>query len=98
MTLIAIKMAPKKLEKKLRKEEKLMKAITVENKKEIVQKYESGVRVTDLANLYSVSKSTISTITHIIQPFFIIMKKLGKGCFGRFGTRYGCLHYFLWEK
>jgi hypothetical protein len=35
-------MAPKKLEKKLRKEEKVKKAITIENKKEIVQKYESG--------------------------------------------------------
>jgi hypothetical protein len=39
-----------------------------------VQKYESGVRVTDLANVYSMSKSTISTITHILQSFFIIMK------------------------
>ena len=42
-------MAPKKLlvEKKLRKEEKVKKAITIEKKKEIVQTYESGVRVTD---------------------------------------------------
>jgi hypothetical protein len=37
-----------------------------------VQKYESGVRVTDLANIYSMSKSTVSTITHITQPFFIM--------------------------
>ena len=59
---IATKMAPKKLEKKLRKEEKVKKAITIEKKKEIVQTYESGVRVTDLANMYSMSKSTISTI------------------------------------
>jgi hypothetical protein len=36
-------------------------------------------------------------ITHIIQPFFI-MKSLGKGCFGSFGTHYGYFHYFLWEK
>ena len=50
-------MAPKKL----RKEEKVKKAITNE-KKEILQTYESGVRVTDLANMYSMSKSTISTI------------------------------------
>lgn len=55
-------MAPQKLEKKLRKEEKVKKAITIEKKKEIVQTYESGVRVTDLANMYSMSKSTISTI------------------------------------
>jgi hypothetical protein len=37
-------MAPKKLEKKLRKEEKVKKAITIETKKEIVQTYERGVR------------------------------------------------------
>ena len=43
-------MAPKKLEKKLRKEEKVKKAITIEKKKEIVQTYDSGVHVTDLAN------------------------------------------------
>jgi DNA invertase Pin-like site-specific DNA recombinase len=55
-------MAPKNLEKKLKKEEKVKKAIIIENKKEILQKYESGVRVTDLANMYSESKSTISTI------------------------------------
>ena len=53
---------PKKLEKKLRKEEKVKKAIAIEKKKEIMQTYESGVRVTDLANMYSMSKSTISTI------------------------------------
>jgi hypothetical protein len=35
---------PKKLEKKLIKEEKVKKAITIENNKEIVQKYESGIR------------------------------------------------------
>jgi hypothetical protein len=32
-------MAPRKLEKKLRMEEKVKKAITIEKKKEIVQKY-----------------------------------------------------------
>jgi hypothetical protein len=37
-------MAPKKLEKKLRNEEKVKKALTIEKKKEIVQKYENGVR------------------------------------------------------
>jgi hypothetical protein len=52
-------MTPKKLENKLRKEKNVKKAITIENKKEIVQKYESGVRVTDLADMYSVSKSTM---------------------------------------
>jgi hypothetical protein len=46
-------MAPQKLENKLRKEHKVKKAITIEKKKEIVQKYESGFRVTDLANMYS---------------------------------------------
>jgi DNA invertase Pin-like site-specific DNA recombinase len=52
-------MAPKKLQRKPRKEEKAKKAITIEKKEEIVQKYESGVRVTDLANMYSMSKSTL---------------------------------------
>lgn len=42
--------------------EKVKKTITIEKKKEIVQKYESGIRVTDLANMYSLSTSTISTI------------------------------------
>jgi Mor family transcriptional regulator len=55
-------MASRQLEKKLRKEENVKKAITIEKKKEIVQTYESGVHVTDLANMYSMSKSTISTI------------------------------------
>jgi hypothetical protein len=27
-----------------------------------------------------------------------IMKKLGKECFGRFGTHYRYFHYFLWKK
>jgi Mor family transcriptional regulator len=52
-------MTPIKLENKLRKEEKVKKAITIEKKKEIVQKYESGVRVADLSNMYSMSKSAI---------------------------------------
>jgi hypothetical protein len=80
-------MARKKLEKKLRKEERVKKAITIEKKKGIVQKYEGGVRVTDLANMYSMSKSTL-----------FLMKRLGKGCFGRFGMHYGYFHYFLWEE
>ena len=38
-------MAPKKLEKKLWKEEKVKKAITIEKKKETVQTYESSEKV-----------------------------------------------------
>jgi hypothetical protein len=53
------KCPPKKLLKELRKEEKVKKTTTVEKKKEIGKKYESGVRVTDLANMYSMSKSTL---------------------------------------
>ena len=60
-------MAPKKLEKKLRKKEKVKKAITIEKKKEIVQTYESGFRVTDLANMYSMSKSTMDRATTIFR-------------------------------
>ncbi|KAF2344374.1 DNA binding HTH domain Psq-type [Trinorchestia longiramus] len=35
---------------------------TIELKKEIIAKYESGVRVSDLASQYEMAKSTISTI------------------------------------
>jgi hypothetical protein len=46
---------PKKARKeaKERKEKKVKKAITIEKMEEIVQKYESGVRVTGLANVYT---------------------------------------------
>jgi hypothetical protein len=64
-------MATIKLQKKLGKEEKVKKAITIEKKKEIVQEYDSGFRVTDLANMYTCR-----------NPLFFIMKRLGKGCFG----------------
>jgi hypothetical protein len=46
-------MVPKKLEMKLKKEEKVKRAITIEKQKELVQKYESGVHVTHLANMYT---------------------------------------------
>ena len=55
-------MAPKKLEKKLRKEEKIKKAITIEKKKEIVQTYDSGVRVTDQQSVQQISSSEIKEI------------------------------------
>jgi len=45
---------------KIKKEERLK--ITIEIKKEIVQKYEKGVRQTDLCKQYNFSKSTIATI------------------------------------
>jgi hypothetical protein len=57
------KLPPKKLEKKLRREEKLKTTITIEKKKEIVQKYESGVCVTDLANMYG-------TLRTLHNPFY----------------------------
>jgi hypothetical protein len=37
--------------------------------------------VTDLANMYSMSKSTISTITHIIQHF-LLWKGYVRGALG----------------
>jgi hypothetical protein len=33
----------------------------------------------------------------LCNPLFI-MKKLGKGCFGSFGTHYRYFHYLLWGK
>jgi DNA-binding NarL/FixJ family response regulator len=93
VSLIAIKMHPNRLESKVRKEEKVMKAITIE-KKEILQKYESGVRVTDLANMHRMSNSTISSkitgisgkLRALYNPVLII--SFGKGCFGSFGKHY----------
>ncbi|XP_021097366.1 zinc finger and SCAN domain-containing protein 29 isoform X2 [Heterocephalus glaber] len=41
---------------------KVLKKITIELKKEIVEKHERGIRVTDLASEYKMAKSTISTI------------------------------------
>ena len=38
-------MAPKKLEKKLRKEEKVKRAITIEKKKEIVKKKDRATNI-----------------------------------------------------
>jgi Na+/melibiose symporter-like transporter len=82
ISLIAIKMAPKKLEKKLRKEEKVKKAITI-------------FLVSTIGKLlvFLVNYEHYTTFF-----FFFIMKRLGKGCLGRFGTHYGYFHYFLWEK
>jgi transposase-like protein len=50
-----------KATKEAKEGREVKKAITIE-KKEILQKYESGVRVTDLANTYSMSKSTFFII------------------------------------
>lgn len=41
---------------------KVLKKITIELKKQIVEKHERGIRVTDLASEYKMAKSTISTI------------------------------------
>lgn len=43
------------------KEKRKIVRITVERKKEIIAKYENGVRVSDLASQYGMAKSTIST-------------------------------------
>jgi hypothetical protein len=68
----------KKLEKKLRKEEKVKKAITIE--------------------LSTLGKLLVFLVNYAYYTTFFIMKRLGKGCFGGFGTHYGYFHYFLWEK
>ena len=69
-------MAPKKLEKKLRKEEKVKKAITIEKKKEIAQTYESGVRVTDLANMYRMSNDNDND--NVMSYYKTVLKKKQK--------------------
>lgn len=50
----------RKLEKQLKKERKIKKAITI--KREIMEKYEGRVHVTDLANMHSMLESTMSTV------------------------------------
>ena len=69
-------MAPKKLEKKLRKEEKVKKSITIEKKKEIAQTYESGVRVTDLANMYRMSNDNDND--NVMSYYKTVLKKKQK--------------------
>ena len=54
-------MGPKKDSDKGKAKRKTVRT-TIELKKEIIAKYESGVRVSDLASQYEMAKSTISTI------------------------------------
>jgi hypothetical protein len=56
-----------------------------------------------LGTFYNFMVSTLGKLlaflvnyTHYTTLFY--MKRLGKGCFGRFRTHYGHFHYFLWEK
>ena len=41
---------------------KVLKKITIDEKKEIIEQHERGVRVSDLSAQYKMAKSTISTI------------------------------------
>jgi hypothetical protein len=50
---------PQKATKEAKEGREAKKAITIGKKKEIDQKYENSFRVTDLANMYSMSKSTL---------------------------------------
>jgi hypothetical protein len=51
------------------KEEKVKKAITIEKKKEIVQKYESCVRVTDLAKCTACQNPPSRQLRTLYKPF-----------------------------
>ena len=44
------------------KPKKTLKKIMIEQKKEIIEKHERGVRLCDLASQYQYAKSTIATI------------------------------------
>ncbi|XP_044137796.1 tigger transposable element-derived protein 1-like [Bufo gargarizans] len=52
----------KKVQSSSKGDSKVVKKITIELKKEIIEKYDRGIRVTDLASEYKMAKSTISTI------------------------------------
>jgi len=51
------------------------KAITIEKKKEIVQTYESGVRVTDLANTSMYSMSNDNDNDSVMSYYRTVLKK-----------------------
>ncbi|XP_040286123.1 tigger transposable element-derived protein 1-like [Bufo bufo] len=52
----------KKVQSSSKGDSKVVKKITIELKKEIIEKHDRGIRVTDLASEYKMAKSTISTI------------------------------------
>jgi uncharacterized membrane protein len=56
------------------------------------QKLENNFLVSTLGKLL------VFLLNYAYYATFFIMKKLGKGCFGSFGTHYRYFHYFLREK
>ena len=64
-----------------------MKA-TIELKKEIIAKFENGVRVSDLATQYGMAKSTISTFTSA-EGESMFTFKASRGWFEKFKHRTG---------
>jgi hypothetical protein len=56
------------------------------------QKLENNFLVSTLGKLL------VFLVNYAYYATLFIMNKLGKGCFGSFGTRYRYFHYFLWEK
>jgi hypothetical protein len=46
----------------------------------------------------TLGKLLVFLVNYAYLPPFFIMKKLGKLCFGSFGTHYRYFYYFLWEK
>jgi uncharacterized membrane protein len=46
----------------------------------------------------TLGKLLVFLVNYAYYATFYIMKKLGKGCFGSFGTHYRYFHYFLCEK
>ncbi|XP_061433688.1 uncharacterized protein LOC133359240 isoform X2 [Lethenteron reissneri] len=61
ITMFFSKMGPKKVREKSQATKKMVR-ITIDVKKEIIEKYERGMRVTDLAVAYRMPRTTISTI------------------------------------
>ncbi|KAM6467107.1 uncharacterized protein PHA67_012646 [Liasis olivaceus] len=59
---VLVSMAPKKMQSRLGKNKALKKKVTIELKKDIIEKHDRGIRVTDLASEYKMAKLTISTI------------------------------------
>jgi hypothetical protein len=46
----------------------------------------------------TLGKLLVFLVNYAYYATLLYYEKLGKGCFGSFGTHYRYFHYFLWEK
>jgi hypothetical protein len=46
----------------------------------------------------TLGKLLVFLVNYAYYATLFYYEKLGKGCFGSFGTHYRYFHYYLWEK